>query len=67
MRVRSSLKWTALTGVSPGTIGSSVKGLDGLGVAVTPNAWVAVMFDPLVSVAVTVTVTVTVAFLPPPA
>ena len=49
MRARSSVKWTALTGVTPGTIGSSVNG------AVTctrndcaarrPSGSVAVTFD----------------------
>ena len=54
MRVRSSVKWTALTGVTPGTIGWSVKGR----ITLTVNVWNAVVFEPPTSVAVTVTVAV---------
>ena len=54
MRTRSSVKCTALIGVTPGTSGSSVKGACTL----TANVCVADVFEPSTSVAVTVTVDV---------
>ena len=56
MRVRSSVKWTALTGVTPGTSGSSLKDPVAVAVTATLNDWVAPR--PLGSVALTVTVAV---------
>ena len=50
IRVRSSVKWTALIGVTPGTIGSSVNGTR-IAATVTLNAWTALR--PPGSVAVT--------------
>ena len=55
MRARSSVKWTALTGVTPGRIGSSVKG------AVTRTRNDCAALKPSGSVAVT-----SIVALPPP-
>ena len=52
------MKWTALIGVTPGRIGSSVKVVAGALSTVTRNASVAVVFEPPISVAATVTVAV---------
>ena len=38
MRVRSSVKWTARTGVTPGCSGSSVNGADRVTVTVNDRA-----------------------------
>ena len=57
MRVRSSLKWTALTGVTPGTSGSSVNPLTPP-TACTVTAIDCVALKPAGSRAVTVTVAV---------
>ena len=56
MRTRSSVKWTALTGVTPGTMGSSVKPRAPAGRTVAVNVCVAVPLEPPASVAVTETV-----------
>ena len=58
MRARSSVKWTALTGVTPGTMGSSVNGRAPAGYTVATNVCIAVPLEPAASVAVTVTVAV---------
>ena len=58
MHTRSSVKWTALTGVTPGTMGSSVKRRAPAGPTVAMNVCVAAPLEPPASVAVTVTVAV---------